>query len=384
MTPETTAANREPAGDTRGERMLVLNPGSTSTKLAVFDGESPVFEETLRHGREELARFPSIMDQLKYRKGMVLDLLSERGVEIASLAAVVGRGGLMRPVASGTYAVNDAMLNDVRIGFLGQHASNLGAVLAHDIAEPAGLPSFVVDPVVVDEMNDLARYSGVPEIKRASLVHALNVKATARRAARELERPLEDVNLVVTHLGGGISVVAIDRGRMTDVSSALSAGPFTPERAGTVPTLELVDLCFAGDHTRDEIRRKLVGGGGFVAYLGTNSAKEVEDRIMGGDERATVVMDAMLYQVAKEIGAMAAVLRGNVDAVVLTGGLANAEYITSRLAAYVDFIAPVIVVPGEDEMEALAEGCLRVLRGEEAALEYPGDTGAAGEGHEDA
>jgi len=377
-------AHRASDGDARGERMLVLNPGSTSTKLAVFDGEAPVFEETLRHGREELSQFPSIMDQLDYRKGLVLELLAERGVEISSLAAVVGRGGLMRPVASGTYAVNDAMLHDVRIGFLGQHASNLGAVLAHDIAATAGLPSFVVDPVVVDEMNDLARYSCVPEIERASLVHALNVKATARRAARELERSLDDVNLVVAHLGGGISVVAIDRGRMTDVSSALSAGPFTPERAGTVPTLELVDMCFAGDHTRDEIRRKLVGGGGFVAYLGTNSAREVEDRIMEGDERATVIMDAMLYQVAKEIGAMAAVLRGNVDAVVLTGGLANADYITSRLAAYVDFLAPVIVVPGEDEMEALAEGCLRVLRGEEAALEYPGDTGAAGEGHEDA
>jgi butyrate kinase len=248
-------------------------------------------------------------------------------------------------------------------------------VLAHDIAEPVGIPSFVVDPVVVDEMNDLARFSGVPEIERASLVHALNVKATARRAARELERPLGDINLVVAHLGGGISVVAIDHGRMTDVSSALSAGPFTPERAGTVPTLELVDMCFSGDSTRDEIRRKLVGGGGFVAYLGTNSAREVEERISKGDERATVVMDAMLYQVAKEIGAMAAVLKGNVDAVVLTGGLANAEYITSRLASYVDFIAPVVVVPGEDEMEALAEGCLRVLRGEEAALEYPGGTG---------
>lgn len=380
MTPDTPAANLEPARDTR-ERMLVLNPGSTSTKVAVFDGESPMFEETLRHGRDELLQFPSIMDQLDYRKNMVLELLAERGFEIASLAAVVGRGGLMRPVASGTYAVNEAMLHDVRIGFLGQHASNLGAVLAHDIAEPAGIPSFVVDPVVVDEMNDLARYSGVPEIERASLVHALNVKATARRAARELERSLDEVNLVVAHLGGGISVVAIDGGRMTDVSSALSAGPFTPERAGTVPTLELVDMCFSGDHTRDDVRRKLVGGGGFVAYLGTNSAREVEDRITKGDERAAVVMDAMIYQVAKEIGAMAAVLKGNVDAVVLTGGLANAEYITSRLASYVDFIAPVIIVPGEDEMEALAEGGLRVLRGEEAALEYPG---GIGEGRNDA
>lgn len=380
MTPDTPAANLEPARDTR-ERMLVLNPGSTSTKVAVFDGESPMFEETLRHGRDELLQFPSIMDQLDYRKNMVLELLAARGFEIASLAAVVGRGGLMRPVASGTYAVNEAMLHDVRVGFLGQHASNLGAVLAHDIAEPAGIPSFVVDPVVVDEMNDLARYSGVPEIERASLVHALNVKATARRAARELERSLDEVNLVVAHLGGGISVVAIDGGRMTDVSSALSAGPFTPERAGTVPTLELVDMCFSGDHTRDDVRRKLVGGGGFVAYLGTNSAREVEDRITKGDERAAVVMDAMIYQVAKEIGAMAAVLKGNVDAVVLTGGLANAEYITSRLASYVDFIAPVIIVPGEDEMEALAEGGLRVLRGEEAALEYPG---GIGEGRNDA
>jgi len=364
------------AGADARERILVLNPGSTSTKLAVFEGGASVLEETLRHGREELAEFPTIMDQLEYRKGMVLGLLAERGIEVESLAAVVGRGGLMRPVASGTYAVNNAMLDDVRVGYLGQHASNLGAVLAHEIAGPAGLPSFVVDPVVVDEMNELARYSGVPEIERKSLVHALNVKATARRAARELGRPLDGINLVVAHLGGGISVVAMDRGRMTDVSSALSAGPFTPERAGTVPTLELVDMCFSGDFAQGEVRRKLVGGGGFVAYLGTNSAKEVEDRIVAGDERAAVVMDAMLYQVAKEIGAMAAVLKGNVDGVVMTGGLANAEYITSRLASYIDFIAPVIVVPGEDEMEALAEGCLRVLRGEEPALEYPGETEA--------
>ncbi len=371
------------AGDGSRERILVLNPGSTSTKVAVFEGEKPLFEETIRHSREELAPFATIMDQLDHRLRMVLALLDERGVASDTLAAAVGRGGLMRPVSSGTYAVNDAMLKDVRAGYQGQHASNLGAVLAHEIASPAGTPSFVVDPVVVDELNDLARYSGVPEIERKSLVHALNVKATARRAARELDRPLADVNLVVAHLGGGISVVAIEGGHMTDVSSALSAGPFTPERAGTVPTLELVDMCYSGTLTRDEVRRKLVGGGGLVAYLGTNSAREVLERISSGDREAEVVMDAMLYQIAKEIGAMAAVLRGNVDAVALTGGVAHEDYVTTRLAGYVEFIAPVIVAPGEDEMEALAAGCLRVLRGEEEALEYPGGA-AAGEGREDA
>lgn len=363
------------------ERILVLNPGSTSTKLALFEGERCVFKDSVSHSKEELSQFAAIIDQFEYRRAMVLKFLADKGIELSSLDGVVGRGGLMRPIVSGTYSVNARMLEDVRAGYQGQHASNLGAVLAHDIGESAGAPSFVVDPVVVDELEPIARLSGMPDIPRKSIVHALNVKATARRAALELGRPLSELCLIVTHLGGGISVCAICDGRMVDVSSALSAGPFTPERAGTVPTLELVDMCFSGEHTRAEIRKKLVGAGGLVGYLGTNDAQEIERRIDAGDEEAGVVFDAMIYQVSKEIAAMAAALEGRVDAIVLTGGLAHSDRVTGGIERRAGFIAPVIVMPGEDEMEALASGCLRVLRGEEEALEYPraiegADTGA--------
>lgn len=353
------------------ERILVLNPGSTTTKLAVFEGEKCLFEDKLSHSKEELSQFSKMMDQLEYRKALIEKFLADKKVPLDSLAAVVARGGLMRPIVSGTYRVNAPMLEDVRRGVQGEHASNLGAVLASEIAAEAGVPSFVVDPPVVDELDPVARPSGLPEISRKSIVHALNVKAIARRAAGDLGRPLKDLNMVVVHLGGGVSVCAIRGGRMVDVSNALSSGPFTPERAGALPTLELVSLCFSGQYTESQVRKKLVGGGGLVAHLGSNSAVEVVERISAGDKRAELIMDAMIYQISKEIGAMGAALSGKVDAVVLTGGIAHNAYIVERLKARVSFLGRVLVMPGEDEAQALALGCLRVLRGDEEALEYP-------------
>jgi len=357
--------------DSTAQRILVLNPGSTSTKLALYENDACVVDESITHSRQEIAQFESIIDQLEYRSALVEKFLADRSIDILSLTAVVGRGGLMQSIVSGTYSVNEQMLRDLRVGLQGQHASNLAAHMANQVAEKAGVPCFVVDPVVVDELQPLARLSGLPEIPRKSIVHALNVKATARVAAQRLGKPLSETNLVVCHMGGGTSVCALRGGRMVDVSNALSAGPFTPERAGAVPTLELVDICFSGEHTRAQVRKMLVGRGGLVAYLGTNDALEVETRAVGGDARAKRVYDAMLYQIAKEIGAMGAVLKGAVDAVVLTGGLARADYVVDMLREHAGHLGEFIVVPGGDEMRALAEGALRVLRGDEEALEYP-------------
>lgn len=353
------------------ERILVLNPGSTSTKLAIFEGEKSVFEDAIQHSELDLGRFEHVWDQYEYRKAVILEFLHDHGINLHSLKAVVGRGGLFQPTVSGTYGVNDTMIADAREGTQGEHASNLGAVLAFGIAWDYGIDAFIVDPPCVDELDEVARYSGLPELPRTSLVHALNVKATARAVAKGLGSDHSDVNLVVAHLGGGISICALRRGRMIDVSNALSSGPFTPERAGSLPTAGLVKMCFSGERTEDEIAKRLVGGGGFMAYLDTNSAEEVEGRIEKGDQEAARVVDAMIYQIAKEIGSMATVLKGDVDAIVLTGGLAKSEYITSRIVEWVGFLGKIILAPGEDELEALALGCLRVLRGEEEAKVYP-------------
>jgi butyrate kinase len=356
-----------------GDLILVLNPGSTSTKLAVFEGTRCLFEDAVRHSELDLAGFERIWDQYEYRKAVILDFLADKGVTLGEFSAVVGRGGLFRPTVSGTYGVNQAMIDDARNAVQGEHASNLGAVLAWDV----GIRAFIVDPPCVDELDRLARYSGIPEMRRTSLVHALNVKATARAVAADLGKTLSEVNLVVAHLGGGISICALRKGRMVDVSNALRGGPFTPERAGSLPTVDLVQMCFSGRYDESDVMRMLVGGGGFVAHLGTNDAREVEDRAESGDEHAKAVLDAMTYQIAKEIGAMAAVLGGELDAVVLTGGLAKSEYIAERVRAEVAFLGKVVVLPGEDELEALALGCLRVLKGEEEAKTYPQPVEAA-------
>ncbi|MBM3307294.1 MAG: butyrate kinase [Candidatus Eisenbacteria bacterium] len=355
----------------KAERVLAINPGSTSTKLAVFDGDECLCEGVVRHSSLELGRFERIWDQYEYRKAAVLEFLADHGIALRSLSAVVGRGGPFRPTVSGTYRVNPEMIADARDEVQGPHPSNLGAVLAYGIAWDHGLEAFIVDPPCVDELDPVARYSGIPEIERTSLVHALNIKAVARTVAADLGKGVCDANLVVAHLGGGVSVCALRKGRMVDVSNGLSAGPFTPERAGTLPTVNLVKMCFSGSYTEAEVMRKLVGGGGLVAYLGTSDVAEVLRREEAGDARARGVLAAMVYQIAKEIGAMAVVVGKDLDAVVLTGGIVKSEVIAERIAAKVRFLGRVIVVPGEDELRELALGCLRALRGEEEVRVYP-------------
>lgn len=352
-------------------RMLIINPGSTSTKIAVYDGLEPVFVETLRHSAEELAPYSTIFDQYEFRKNVIIKAVEDKGVELSSLNAVVGRGGLLKPIEGGTYSVNEKMLEDLKIGVQGQHASNLGGVIAYEIAKTYNIPSFIVDPVVVDEMHDVARISGMPEIERKSIFHALNQKAVAKRYAKEKGVKYEDLNLIVAHMGGGISVGAHKKGRIVDVNNALDGeGPFSPERSGGVPVGDLVKMCFSGKYTQDEIKKKITGKGGLVAYLGTNDGREVKKMMDEGNKEAELLYKAMAYQVAKEIGSCAAVLKGEVDAVILTGGLAYGEEYVSWIKERVSFISPVVVYPGEDEMLALAEGGLRVLKGEETAKEY--------------
>jgi butyrate kinase len=359
-------------------RVLVINPGSTSTKVALYEGDVLVFTESRRLSSEELGLFPHILDQYDSRLDTLLEVARERTVDMSGLAGVVARGGLLRPIPSGTYSVNEKMVAELsRRDKVREHASNLGALLAYDIAKRVGVPAFVVDPVCVDEFHELARISGLPEIERRSLSHALNIKAVARRAALDLGRPYGDLHLVVVHLGGGISVTAHRRGRMVDVNQALDGtGPFAPERSGGLPVGDVVRMCFGIDPyadyklTYDEMFRRIAGQGGLVAHLGTNSAVEVENRIMNGDDRARLVYEAMAYQIAKEIGAMATVLEGVVDAIAVTGGVAHSEVLLKWIRERVGWIAPILVYAGENEMLALAQGALRVLRGEERALVY--------------
>ncbi|KPU27251.1 butyrate kinase [Caloranaerobacter sp. TR13] len=352
-------------------RLLIINPGSTSTKIAIYDNEKPVLEETLRHSTEELAKYEKIYDQYEFRKNIILETLNEKGINLTKLSAVVGRGGLLKPIDGGTYKVNERMIEDLKVGVLGEHASNLGGILAHEIASQLNIPAFIVDPVVVDEMEDVARISGMPELERKSIFHALNQKAVARRAAKELGKAYDEVNLIVAHLGGGVSVGAHKKGRVVDVNNALDGeGPFSPERAGGLPVGDLAKLCFSGKYTLAEMKKKIKGNGGLVAYLGTNDAREVVKMIQNGDKKAELVYKAMAYQVAKEIGSLASVLEGKVDGIILTGGIAYDKEFTKWIIDRVSFISKVFVYPGEDEMIALAEGGLRVLRGEEEAKVY--------------
>lgn len=352
-------------------RILVINPGSTSTKISVFDGDKEICEASLSHEMETINSFERIVDQVDFRSDIVLENLKQAGIELSSLHAVVGRGGLVNPITSGTYRVNDQMIADLNTNENGEHASNLGAILARKIADPLGIPSFIVDPVVVDEMEDVARLSGHPLLPRLSILHALNQKAVGRRYAKEQGKNYQDLHLIIAHLGGGISVAAHKKGRMVDTNNALSGdGPFSPERAGGVPSYALAKLCFEGDCSENEVERMLVGKGGYVSYLGTNDGRVVSKMVEEGNKEAALVQDALAYQVSKEIGANAAVLCGEVDAIILTGGLAYNKDITDYIAEHVSFIAPVTLYPGENEMEALNEGGQRVLRGEEDAKEY--------------
>lgn len=356
-------------------RILVINPGSTSTKIGVFDNDRSIFEKTIRHDSDTINSYKNIIDQYEFRKNTILETLHEEGINISKLSAVCGRGGLLRPIEGGTYSVNEQMLNDLRIGYAGQHASNLGGIIAYEIAKGLNIPSYIVDPVVVDEMEPIAKISGFAMFERTSIFHALNQKAVARRVAKELNKKYEDMNLIIAHMGGGITVGVHKAGKVIDVNNGLHGdGPFSPERAGTVPAGDLISLCFSGEYYREEIMKMLVGQGGLVGYLGTNDAVKVEKMIADGDEKAKLVYDAMSYQVAKEIAAGSAVLSGKVDAIILTGGLAYGKGFVDSIANRVNWIADVIVQPGENELQALAEGALRVLTGEEKAKVYPGET----------
>ncbi|WP_406944367.1 butyrate kinase [Halobacillus sp. SY10] len=353
-------------------RILVINPGSTSTKIGVFDDQEVVFEKTIRHTAEEISSYKRIIDQYEFRKRVILDELDREGINISKLSAVCGRGGLLRPIEGGTYEVNEAMLEDLKNGYNGEHASNLGGIIASEIAQGLNIGAYIVDPVVVDELHELARVSGVPEIPRKSIFHALNQKAVARRAAADLRLSYKDARLIVTHMGGGITVGAHVGGRVIDVNNGLHGdGPFSPERAGTVPAGDLVSLCFSGQYYRDEVMKKLVGQGGLMAYLDTNDAREVEEMVANGDRKAKVVFEAMAYQIAKEIGSMSAVMEGKVDAIALTGGLAYGKAFVEEISKRVHWIADVLVYPGENELEALNEGTLRVLNKEEVPKQYP-------------
>lgn len=355
-------------------RVLAINPGSTSTKIAVFEDQRPLFEKTLRHDPAELDKFGGIIEQYDFRKNLVMEAMLENHVEPATLNAAVGRGGLLRPVSGGTMKICPALLRDLKDPALwGRiHASNLGAFIANAVSEELHIPAFIVDPVVVDEFEDLARISGIPEIERKSLFHALNIRYISRLLANEMGIKPESANQIGVHMGGGISVAAIKGGRVVDVNNALlGMGPFSPQRAGALPIGDLLDLAYSGEYSKKELSSYLTKTAGLMAYLGTDSGIEVNKRIAEGDKKAELILKAMCYQVAKEIGASAAVLNGKVDAIFLSGGLVYNSFIVDEITARVGFIAPIHLYPGEKEMEALCQGGIRVLSGLEEAMEYP-------------
>ncbi|MBQ9136961.1 MAG: butyrate kinase [Lachnospiraceae bacterium] len=352
-------------------KSLIINPGSTSTKIGVFEDETLLFEETLRHSTEEISQYASIVDQKDFRKKIITDLLAEKNFDVKDLGVVVGRGGMLKPIPGGTYAVTDELLHDLKIGKQGQHASNLGGILAREIGDEIGVPSFIVDPVVVDELEDVARFSGVPELPRTSVFHALNQKAVAKRYAKETGKPYDSLRLIVVHMGGGVSVGAHLNGRIVDVFNALDGdGAFSPERAGAVPSGALIKMCFSGQYTEKEVYSKIVGKGGFNAYLGTNDMRTVNKMVEEGDTKAAEVREAFMYQIAKDMGSMACVLEGKVDQIIVTGGIAYNALVVDYLKEKAGWIAPFTVYPGEDELLALVQGALRVLSGEEKAMEY--------------
>ncbi|MBW6536376.1 MAG: butyrate kinase [Mariniphaga sp.] len=353
-------------------RILAINPGSTSTKFAVYFNEKCVLNKTIRHSMDELMRYKNVVDQFDFRKGFIIDALVEEGIDVDSIKIIIGRGGLTYPLESGVYRINNQMLIHAREGVLGQHASNLGPLLADYIAQQIpNARAYIADPVVTDELEDVARIAGHPSFERRSIFHALNQKATARLHAKKVGKKYEELNLIVVHLGGGISVGAHKNGRVVDVNNAFDGeGSFSPERSGTLPVGQLIGLCYSRKYSEDQVRRMVVGEGGYVAYLGTNNAKEVEKRAASGDENALRIQEALFYQVSKMIGEMAVVLEGKIDAILLTGGLAfspNAEKLIKQKAG---FLASVFTYPGEDELQALAMNALLVAQGEVEVKEY--------------
>ena len=352
--------------------ILAINPGSTSTKFSLFEEAKMIFEKNLRHTTEELASFEKITDQFHFRKDLIMNELAERKIDLTAITAVVGRGGLVKPIESGVYVVNKKMKDDLIAGVSGQHASNLGGLIADEISTLLDrATAYIVDPVVVDELQSLARISGHPAIERKSIFHALNQKAVARVYAASIGRKYEDLNLVIAHMGGGVSVGAHKRGKVIDVNNALNGdGPFSPERSGGLPSGQLVDLCFSGKYSHCEVKSMLTGKGGMVAYLGTNSFIDVCKMAEDGDKKAILIKEASAYQVGKEIGALATVFYGKVDAIILTGGMAYQEDYIKKIKSMVDFIAEVVIYPGEDEMKALAFNGLLALDGKIEIKDY--------------
>jgi butyrate kinase len=353
-------------------QILAINPGSTSTKIAVYDDEKPILLRTIRHSAEELSKFEDVIYEFPFRKQLVIDELKRNDIPL-QFDAVIGRGGLVKPIAGGTYEINQTMLDDTHSGIaMHNHACNLGCLIAYDIARDIpDCRSFIADPGVVDELNDYARISGSPLMNRICIWHALNQRAIAKRFAREIGRRYDDMNLIICHLGGGISIAAHDHGRAVDANNALDGeGPFSPERAGSLPAADLIRLCFSGKYTEAQLLKRVAGQAGLTAHLGSNDMRAIEKRISEGDQHAKVIVDAMIYHVAKNNVAEGAVLCGDINAILLTGGLARSEYIITNLRRRIDFLAPVYCYPGEDEMEALAMNALEVLRGRQEAKVY--------------
>lgn len=352
--------------------ILAINPGSTSTKIAVFDQMQQVFVKNIKHSTEQLSAFPTIADQYEFRKSTIMEELQTANVNLDDIAIVMGRGGLVKPLTSGVYKVNELMKKHLKQGYNGQHACNLGGLIADSIATSIGLEcAFIADPVVVDEFEEVARIAGHPKFERLSIFHALNQKAIARMYAADNGRKYEDLNLVVAHMGGGVSVGAHKEGRVIDVNQALDGeGPFSPERSGTLPVNQLIDVCFSGQYSYDEVKKMVVGQGGYVAYFGINDAYAIEKAALEGDKKADLLEEAMAYQVAKQIGEAAVVLKGKIDAIILTGGIAYGVPVVNRIKKYVSWIAPVAVYPGEDEMKAMAMNANMVLNKETEVKEY--------------
>lgn len=351
-------------------KIIVINPGSTSTKVAFYDDEKEIVKTEVNHDVNVLKNYKNVIEQFDLRLNAIYNWLKENNINLNEVSAIVVRGGLIRPVQSGTYVVNDSMLEDLKNCVGGEHPSNLGGLIGRAIGDKYNIPVYTFDPVAVDEMDDVARVSGLPELPRKSQSHALSIKACIHRYAKESGIEEDKINLIVAHMGGGISIAAVRNGRIVDVNNANQMGPFSPERTGSLPSMGVVNLCYSGKYTFDEMKKKINGMGGMTAYLGTNDAREVQKRIQNGDKRAKLVFEAMAYQIAKEIGKMAAALMGDVKSIVLTGGLAYSKILIEKIIDMVGFIAPVMLYPGGDEMEALRDGALRVLRNAEALKIY--------------
>jgi len=358
-------------GSSDEHHILVINPGSTSTKIAVYVEENPVMSEEISHTASELAQYPDIMSQKEFREELIVSHLEAAGFKLDDINCIIARGGALRPLPSGTYRIDEKMLHDLTEGVYGLHASNLGAVVADRIAKKIGVDAFIVDPITVSELTDIAKVSGIPDIERVSIFHALNQKAVARLAAKDLGRSYRECTLIVGHLGGGISVGVHQDGKVVDVNNALNGdGPFAPTRSGHLPVWSLIELAYSGKYTEEELKQLIWRKGGITAYLGTSDMREVKKQISEGNGKAKLVYEAMAYQVAKEIGAFSTVVDGKLDAIVLSGGLARDDDFVKLISDRVDFLAPIMVYPGSDEMRALDQGALRVLKGEEAAQTY--------------